>query len=124
MTDPAVKLEKRKANRIILSIPVCYKVFQLEQLEKDVQDQALRLKAKLQDVSLGGLQVVSPVSFRQGEVLEIELDIPGGARVRSVAKVVWSKRNGTGADFRSGIRFIPVYEEDLKKLEDYLKGGT
>ena len=118
-----MKLEKRRANRVILSVTVQYKVFKLDQLEKDVQDEVLGLKAALQNVSLGGLQVVSSISFRKGDILELQLVVPGGGRVRSVAKVAWCEKDGTGPDYRSGIRFIPVYEDDLKKLEEFLKGG-
>ena len=122
MVDPAVKIEKRQANRVVFSVTVHYKIFYLERLEKDVRDLTLGLKAKIPDVSLSGLQVVSPVAFRQGDILEIELEIHGGALVRSISKIVWCKKNSKSGDFRSKIRLIPVYEHDLKKLEDYLKG--
>lgn len=118
-----MKLEKRKDNRVILSVTVQYKVFQLDRLEKDVQDETLGLKAALQNVSLGGLQVVSAAPFQKGDILEIQLEIPNGGRVRSVAKVAWCEKDGAGPDYRSGIQFIPVYEDDLKKLVDFLKGN-
>lgn len=118
-----MKLEKRKANRVILSISVQYKVFQLDKLEKDIQDETLGLKAALQNVSMGGLQVVSSAPFRKGDILELQLEIPKTGRVRSVAKVVWCEKEGSGPEYRSGIQFIPVYEDDLKKLVDFLKGN-
>lgn len=118
-----MKLEKRKANRVILSVTVQYKVFQLDQLEKDVQDEVLEFKAALQNVSMGGLQVVSPTAFRKGDILELQLQIPGNGSVKSVAKVVWCEKDGSGPDYRSGIQFIPVYEDDLKKLVEFLKDG-
>jgi hypothetical protein len=117
-----VNLEKRKASRVILSVPVHYKVFQLEQLEKDIQDEVLRWKAEVQDISSVGLQVVAPRPFREGDALEIEVDIPDRGRVRSVAKVVWCQRECLEGDYRSGIQFIPVYGDDLKKLKEFLKG--
>ncbi|SRR5579871_6019727 len=118
-----MKLEKRKANRVILSVSVQYKIFQLDQLEKDVRDEALGLNAALHNVSLGGLQVVSTRAFQKGDILEIQLEVPGGGRIRSVAKVIWCEKDGSGGEYRSGIQFIPVYEDDLEKLEDFLKGG-
>ena len=118
-----MKPDKRKANRVILSVAVQYKVFQLDQLEKDVRDETLGLNAALQNVSMSGLQVVSTAPFRKGDILEIQLEIPKGGRVKSVAKVVWCEKDGSGQDFRSGIQFIPVYEDDLKKLVDFLKGN-
>src|SRR5579872_4617672 len=116
-----MKLEQRKDNRIVLSVPVLYKIFNLENLEKDVQDQTLNFKAALQDLSRGGIQVVSDQAFQPGAVLELEISIPGDKLVRTVAKVIWCRP--TGKEFTSGIQFIPMYEGDLLKLNQYLKEG-
>lgn len=119
-----MKPEKRKSDRITLSLPVHYKVFQLEKLEKDVLETVLGSRAAIQNVSSGGIQVVSTSPFHAGDVLEMELEIPGGARVRSVAKVIWCRKEKQAShDYRSGIQFIPVYEDDLEKLHHYLKKG-
>ncbi len=120
-----MRLEKRRQNRLLLSIQIQFKVFEIENLEKDIRDPSLNLKAEIQDVSLGGLQVVSENPFEAGDVLELEMEVPGKGRVRSVAKVVWCKKDPEKgvATYRSGIQFIPVYEDDLKKLEEYLRRG-
>jgi hypothetical protein len=120
-----VKLEQRKNNRIILSIPLRYKVFHMDNLEKEVREQTLNLKAEIQDLSFGGIQVVSNNPFQPGIILELELEIPGHRLVRTVAKVVWCKpaSSSNGAEFNSGIQFIPVYEDDLMMLNEYLKVG-
>ncbi len=120
-----MKPEKRKNNRVTLSVPVRYKVFQLENLEKDVREEVLALRASIQDLSAGGTRVVSEKPFRPGDIIELEMEIPGDRVVRSVAKVAWSRPapKGKGREFYAGIQFIPVYEEDLAKLKDYLKGG-
>ena len=121
-----MKLEQRKDSRLVFSVPVHYKVFNLDNLEKDIQDPTLNFKAVLQDLSLGGIQVVSAHSFQPGAVLELEISIPGEKLVRTVAKVVWCKpaSQSNGAEFNSGIQFIPMYEEDLIKLNQYLKGSA
>jgi Tfp pilus assembly protein PilZ len=119
-----MRLENRKENRVVLSVPVRYKVFHPDQLEKEVQDPELKSGAELKNVSRGGLQVVSSQAFQPGCVLELELEIPGNGRVRSVAKVIWCVPDEkTNSEYQSGIQFIPVYEEDLRKLEDFLKRG-
>ena len=118
-----VSLEHRKNNRVLFSIPIQYKVFRMEDLEKDVQDDRLGSKAAIEDLSLGGTQVVSDKPFKAGEVLELELNIPKTGPTRSVAKVIWSKeetREGK-REFHSGIQFIPVFEEDLKRLKDHFE---
>ena len=116
-----MKLEQRKSNRLLFSIPIQYKVFQMENLEKDVQEKALKFKADIEDMSQGGIQVVSEVAFKNGDILELELKVPGNGLVRTVAKVVWTKEDAEKEKegHRSGIQFIPVYEEDLQKLKSY-----
>ena len=46
-----MKLEHRKDNRVVLSVPLRYKIFQLENLEKEVRDQVLGLKGELKDLA-------------------------------------------------------------------------
>lgn len=119
-----MRLEKRKENRVVLSVPVRYKVYQVEQLEKDIRDQELKSGAEIKNLSIGGLQVVAAQPLPVGGVLELELEVPGKGMVRSVAKVVWSTRDDKAVcEYISGIQFIPVYEEDLQKVQEYLKSG-
>lgn len=120
-----MKLEQRQNNRVLLSIPVNYKVYQIQNLEKDIQDKVLKLKAEIQDLSLGGTQVVSDQSFQHGAILELQLDLGSIGKVQTLAKVVWTQPHTEGepGEYRSGIQFIPVYEGDLQKLEDYFKRG-
>lgn len=60
----------------------------IESFEEDIQDGDLGLKASLENLSLDDIQVVSRTVFRNGDILEIQLEIPGRGRVRSVAKLV------------------------------------
>ena len=120
-----MKLEKRQDNRVLLSVPLRYKKFDLSDLEKDIHNKVMDLRGDLQDLSLGGVQVVSNRSFDPGDILELEVDLPGKGMVRTVAKVIWSKP-ATGEDaseFATGIHFIPVYEQDLEKLGNFLREG-
>ncbi len=120
-----MNLEKRKNNRIVLSIPARYKLFNLDNLEKDVREEALKSKSKVRNLSLGGVQLVSDKAFQPGAVLELELAMPGVQPVRTVAKVVWCRPSPPPSEkeFNLGIQFIPVYEEDLMKLKEYLSAG-
>jgi len=120
-----LKLEQRKNNRVILSIPIAYKVFQIDSLEKDVQDSRLGFKAEIQDLSLGGIQVVSEKPLSAGDVLEFEADLPGRGPVRTVAKVIWCRAvpGQKPEEYNSGIQFIPVFESDLRKIQEYFQAG-
>lgn len=113
--------EKRREDRILLSLPVQFKKFDLQKLETDIQDTSLGSRAELRNLSSGGLQIYSPQTLQKGDVLELHVDLPDGGALRSVAKVVWCRRDDSLKGFQSGIQLIPVYEEDLKKLHEYLK---
>jgi hypothetical protein len=117
-----MKIERRKDERVSLSLPVRFKVFDLARLEKDVRDQALKVPAEAQDLSLGGIQVVSEEPLREGDVLELEFEVPGSGRVRTVAQMAWV-REGAEGRYSGGVRFIPVYEEDLEKIRVYFQKG-
>jgi Tfp pilus assembly protein PilZ len=118
-----VNLEQRKNNRIVFSVPVRYKVFELENLEKDVQNKVLNQRAEIENLSVDGIQVVSERSFKTGDILEVELEISGAEKVRTVAKVAWSRprKENEKEEFCSGVQFIPVFEDDLRRLEEYLR---
>ena len=121
-----MKLEQRKANRITLSLPIVYKVFQLNDLEKNVREQNLDFKAEIQDLSLDGIQVVSEKRFEPGDILEIEVEIPRAGPARTVAKVIWCRADESKkpAEYNSGIQFIPVDENDLMKIKEYFRAGA
>jgi hypothetical protein len=116
-----MRLEKRNNNRLVLSVPIHFKVFQLENLEKDVRDKTLGLKGEVQDMTLEGLLVASSSPFKPGDILELKMEIPGAGAVQTLAKVVWCKPEA--AEYRSGVQFIPVREDDLRKLKEYFGSG-
>jgi hypothetical protein len=116
-------IEKRKENRVCLSLPAQFMVFDLEKLPEEVKDGKLEGKALIQDVSLGGLQVLSAVVLKEGDIMELEMEIPGKGKMRSVAKVAWSREVPPGGSWQCGIHFIPVYEEDLAVLKEFFGVG-
>ena len=116
-----MKDEKRRFDRQELSLPVHYKVFDTQNLEQDIGDSRLDRLGILQDLSVGGMQIATGTPVKKGQILELELDVPGHGRTRTLARVAWS-RPGTGPpqnDWRCGIQFIPVYQEDLEKIREY-----
>jgi len=112
-------LEKRKENRVLLSLPVQFKIYHLECLLDEVKEDHLEHKAQIQDLSVGGLQVLSAIRLNEGDVMELEMEIPGKGNARSVAKVVWSHEVPPGGSWQCGIHFIPVYEKDLTHLKEF-----
>jgi hypothetical protein len=75
---------------------------------------------RVHDVSRGGLSLRAPVPFRPTGQLELELELPGGARVRAHAQVVWVRPEGGEAagQPRMGARFLEFLEgeEELYEL--------
>ena len=117
-------IEKRRENRVFISLPVRFKVFDLERLPEEVKDERMVENAQIQDLSLGGLQVLSATRLKDGDVMELEMEIPGKGIARSVAKVVWSREVPPGGSWQCGIHFIHVYEEDLRILNDFFGTGN
>ena len=117
-------LEKRKENRVLLSLPVQFKVFNLEHLSEEVRDGHLDQKAQIQDLSVSGLQVLSAVQLKEGDVMELEMEIPDKGTTRSVAKVVWCREVPPGGAWHCGIHFIPLYEDDLANLKEFFGIGS
>jgi Tfp pilus assembly protein PilZ len=117
-----MKLETRVKNRAVVSMTVRYKMFKLDNLEKDIRDKVLRMRANARDLSRGGMQVVSEDPLKAGDILEIAMRIPGEGQTRTLAKVVWNRPATADGKrvFRSGIRFIPVDEKELRRVEEYL----
>jgi len=75
-------------------------------------------------LSLGGIQVVSDKPLQPGTILELELVIPGTGLFERSRKLFGAGRiPSPRGGINSGIQFIPVYEEDLMKLKEYLKAG-
>lgn len=123
--DGLMRLEKRKSARNTFSLPIRFKIFQLDRLESDIRDKSLNHQGDVQDLSLGGVQVVSPSVLKAGDLLELELEVPGKGALRTVARIAWSRLDDASkeGEYRSGIEFLPVYEEDLEKLKDYFGTG-
>lgn len=113
--------EKRRHDRENLSLPVHYKVYDTDRLEGDLDDPTLDRLGILQDLSVGGMQLLTGYPVREKQILELELEVPGHGRVRTLAKVAWA-RPGSGpprGDWRCGIQFIPVYQDDIDKIREY-----
>ena len=78
------------------------------------------------DVSEGGLQVYLPESIAIGAVLGIEIfyvDNSGLARIRAIAKVVWSDAalDQSLDGYRCGLEFQSIDQRNAQRLKLLLK---
>lgn len=111
--------EKRRFTRVELSLPVRYKVYHPDRLEIEVADAALPKAAQLQNLSAGGLRLVTGEQLENGQVLELFFELPKHGATRTVAKIVWCESLPEEKGFAAGIQFIPVYPEDLRNVRSY-----
>jgi len=88
------------------------------------------------DISLGGIRFLSPVPYEIGAILSLKIELAGWQGYRkphslfvdmaaeepfsAVGEVVWCREPNERLAFEIGIKFVNVYDEDLRALERYL----
>jgi hypothetical protein len=86
-----------------------------------ITDPRYTLYLRLHDLSRGGLSVRAPVPFAATSTIEVNLDLPGGGRMRARGQVVWVRTGEAGESGpRMGARFVEFVEgeEQLYALLD------
>jgi len=80
-----------------------------------------RVKRNVQNISHGGVRVYSDVSYRLGEMLNLELFQDDGNIVKFTAKVIWIQplEESMGAAYDVGLEFTKISSE-AKALLDSL----
>jgi hypothetical protein len=112
-----VNLEKRKHPRFRVDLPMEY-----SHVESSSSGQSRAVNA-----SEGGLLVHLPEPVRVGQQLKIKLFFSGGTGLTAIhllAEVVWIDIHlGEGwGDYRCGVRFTDISEDDLGQLKRFLRG--
>jgi hypothetical protein len=130
-------LEKRRYERFKTSLQVRFRVISPEEKASlfksggfanpagfsaeasEIQD----LKQVLtEDISLGGLRIATPQAMPQGIDLWINLGFPEAPMpVSALAKVMWSRPAPGGGTYYSGLQFAAINQQDLAKVEGYLR---
>ena len=113
-------VERRRHERFPIQSPLDYSLID----RRTVYDAGMTL-----DASEGGLQVYLPESISIGAVLGIEIfyvDNSGLARIRAIAKVVWSKvASEQGVDgYRYGLEFQSIDQKNAQRLKLLLKKSS
>ena len=76
------------------------------------------------DLSEGGMGLLSSVRLERGSEVEVEVELLGGpktdpAKLRTMAKVMWSAETDSGAHL-AGLQFDGPSEEALERLRRFL----
>jgi Tfp pilus assembly protein PilZ len=73
------------------------------------------------DISRGGTFVMTPDPIEPGLRVLLELDIPGGSTVQTLARVVWKCAEGSGAKPAGvGVEFLGERSGQFGELEKHL----
>ncbi len=112
-----VNLEKRKHPRFRVDLPIEY-----SHVESSVSGHSRAANA-----SEGGLLVYLPERVDVGQQLRLKVFFAGGTSLNAIdigAEVVWIDIHlGTGwGDYRCGVRFTEISDEDLGRLKRFLEG--
>ncbi len=117
MAEGNVFLDKRAHSRVLVKLPVTFKV-----LDEKLNDKARHSMGEPQrdaeswDTSLGGMYIISKEPLKSKDHLSLKISLPKSENPLIVlADVVWADKSG------AGLRFVAMKEEDVQLLEAYLK---
>ena len=110
-----VNFEKRKHPRFSVDLPVEY-----SRTERVVE------QGRVINASQGGLLLHLPEQVEMGMQLKLKLFFTMGSElntIETVVEVVWADMHleKDRGDYRTGVRFIMISQEDVEKLQDFLR---
>jgi c-di-GMP-binding flagellar brake protein YcgR len=111
-----VNLERRRHPRFTVNLPIEY--FQI--------DSSTPYTGRLIDASEGGLLVYLPERVEVGQHLKMKMFFSFGSDLNIIeiqAEVVWEDIHlgKDWGDYRFGVRFIDISQDDLNRLKDFLR---
>lgn len=111
-----VNFERRHYPRFSVDLPVEY----------SIEESSSVYSARTGNISEGGLLIYLPERIEIGKQLRMKLFFSLGSHLNSIdmlAEVVWHDIHlGKGwGDYRCGVKFIDISDENLNKLKDFLK---
>lgn len=109
-----VNFERRKYPRFSIDLPIEY--YRLPSAEKR--------PARVSNISEGGLMIYVPEKLTIGQQLRVKIFFlaePNLAAMEAIGEVVWIDLClEEGNEYRSGLKFIEVSPDDLKRLKNFL----
>lgn len=75
----------------------------------------------VRNLSGGGLCISVPDDLREGDLLQVQLEVPHLERpVHAVAEVVWIVRQAAGRNNEVGLKFRDITDQDLHHVLEYV----
>ena len=111
------KTEQRRHPRLACRAPVQYRDLR--------QPQASYAGTLTDDVSVGGLRFHTAEWLPLQHRLLVQLALPGiPAPIRTVAQVIWTRKQPHSDRYDVGARFVEMITEDLGAVADYVERGA
>ena len=116
MPEAIIYKEKRVSPRIKVDIPILYHRLEDKQTIDSAREEKKRTRGdRAIDISLGGLQIKADQILHNGDILDIEISLPGlPLALPALAEVVWANEN------LGGLHFLKMSEEDVQVLKAFL----
>jgi hypothetical protein len=124
MAEGNLTVEKRHTPRVIVTLPVRYKVISGAAADKTAQVKE-QIKTEGCNISKGGLGLLGTENLNKGDLIKVEIEIPGATKpLKTFAEVKWCRTleegGGKGPVYRAGISFMAFRHEDDKVLDEYV----
>ncbi len=116
MPEANLFVEKRAYPRVPVKLPVKYRlVDDMAGIQSILEMRKTETNTNTHDISLGGMYIVSDQKLTVGNILHLDITLPGKAkRLAAFGEVVWSKDSG------AGLRFMMIKSEDLEALKSFM----
>lgn len=117
-----VSIQRRSAPRVRVSLPFSFKVLDAS-YNRIISDQLH--KSKTMDISLTGLRFDTNLPFKEGDQLEVAIQVARGEAVslRSTVSSI-SRSDGKGrSPFVVGVEFFDLSAEERRKLSEFLSAA-
>ncbi len=136
-------LEQRKHERIVATMQIKYYIVEKEYAEKLARESAYKdtrvehlrdlpmprtmLSGVTENISVGGLALVTEQPIALGTCVVVDLTIPNlPLPLRALAEVVRSESDSgqvvdkTIRSYRSGLKIVAINKDDMKRIENYI----
>ncbi len=117
MPDAFLLNEKRTQPRITVKIPITFKVITSHgKIESILDRENKEYVSRTADISLGGMFILAGLRLTKGNILSLELLLPGPEKkLKAFAEVLWTNEMG------GGVRFLAMKEDDMNAFKEYLE---
>ena len=115
MPEATLSKERRVSPRIKVDIPVQYHLLDDKKEIEAVREEQKKSGARAIDISLSGIQIHADQPLHNGDVLHMDISLPGlPVALPAVAEVVWADHQ------QGGLHFLKMSDEDVNVLKAYL----